>query len=434
MTASPPSPAASRDASGKRDASRDASGKRDAAEKAKAEEEDLRQRWEQTQLHLRQRFDRPISRATEITQQTLAWFPVRVWRHFLQTNGFLLGAGVSYQALFAVFAGIYVAFAGIGLWLGGSEQAVQALINVINSYVPNLISDEGGIVTPAQVQAVATSSTGVLGITGIIALGALIWTAIGFVTYSRRAVRDIFELPYDHRSYFLLKARDLLAAMIFGIALIVGFGLSSMSTWAIGLVFGWFGIDPDSEVVSSLRVGSLLVSFIVIAATLAALFRFLAGASLQWRRIWPGSLLGGGAIAVLLLGAGLLVSYTPSNPLLATFAIFVGLLLWFKIIGIIMLVAAAWIAISARDRNVPLLEPSQAEKLAAEHRALLVAARVRLRTAQESRAHAPWYGVWSADRAVRQAQQELAEVEASAPPSVPADGHRTRARNVGSRK
>jgi membrane protein len=423
VTASPPSPAAPRDATGKRD----------AAARAKEEEEDLRQRWDRTQKDLRERFDGPIARATSLTQKTLAWFPVRVWRHFLQTNGFLLGAGVSYQALFAVFAGIYVAFAGVGLWLGGSPEAVARLIDVINSYIPGLISEEGGIVTPDQVQAVATASSGVLGVTGLIALGALIWTAIGFVTYARRAVRDIFQLPYDRRSYLLLKARDLVAAFIFGIALVVGAGLSSMSTWALGLVFGWFGLEPASDIVSSLRVGSLVVSFALISSALAALFRVLAGASLRWRRIWPGSLLGGAAVTVLLLGAGVLVSYSPSNPLLATFAIFVGLLLWFKIIGIIMLVAAAWIAISAMDRNVPLLEPSEADKLAAEHRALLLAARVRLRTAQEARAHAPWYGIWAADRAIRQAQQELAEVEASAPPPPPPNGRRHSA-HVGGRK
>lgn len=404
MSASPPRPVAPRDAAGKRD----------EAERAKSEEEHLRARWETTQEGLRQRFDAPIARATVITQRTLASFPVRVWRHFLLSNGFLLSAGVSYQALFAVFAAIYVAFAVAGIWLGGSEQAVQAIIGVVNSYIPGLIGDDG-IITEEQVEQVAAASTGVLGVTGLVALGAVIWTAIGFVTYARRAVRDIFELPYDRRSYFLLKARDFVAALIFGVALIIGAGLSSMSTWAIGLVFTIFGVEPGAEIVSSLRVGSLLVSFAIISAALAALFRFLTGATLKWRRIWPGSLLGGGAITVLLLGAGLILSYTPSNPLLATFAVFVGLLLWFKIIGIIMLVAAAWIAISAKDRNVPLLEPSEADRLAAEHRALLVAAHVRLRTAQEARAHARWYGIWGADRAVRQAEQELAEVEASAP-------------------
>ena len=63
---------------------------------------------------------------------------MRVWRHFLLHNGFLLAAGISYQALFAFFAAIYVAFAITGLWLGGSDDAVNAIIDLINSYIPGL--------------------------------------------------------------------------------------------------------------------------------------------------------------------------------------------------------------------------------------------------------------------------------------------------------
>ena len=74
---------------------------------------------------LRERFDEPIEKATELTRKTLAWFPIRVWRHFLQHNGFLLAAGISYQSLFAIFGVIYLAFATAGLWLGGSETAVD---------------------------------------------------------------------------------------------------------------------------------------------------------------------------------------------------------------------------------------------------------------------------------------------------------------------
>ena len=121
---------------------------REQADAAQREEETLRARWEATQEGLRERFDQPISSATAITQRTLAWFPVRVWRHFLQHNGFLLAAGVSYQALFATFAAIYVAFAITGLWLGGSAEAVTGLINLINLYIPGLIADEGGLFDP----------------------------------------------------------------------------------------------------------------------------------------------------------------------------------------------------------------------------------------------------------------------------------------------
>ncbi len=95
---------------------------RTAAEQAAREEETLRQRWEATQESFRERFDQPIHTATKLTKATLAWFPIRVWRHFLINNGFLLGAGISYQALFAIFAAIYVAFAITGLWLGGTSM------------------------------------------------------------------------------------------------------------------------------------------------------------------------------------------------------------------------------------------------------------------------------------------------------------------------
>jgi membrane protein len=233
-------------------------------------------------------------------------------------------------------------------------------------------------------------------------------------------VRVLFAIPPDRRSYFLLKARDFLAALIFGAALILGAALSTVGTLAMNWVFsllGWKDTSALTEISAS--IGSLLIGFVVTSAALTGLFRFLTGTKLPWRRIWPGAMLGGLGISVLQLGAGLLLSYTPSNPLLATFAIFIGMLLWFRLLGIVMLVAAAWIAVAAKDHDVVLLPPTEAERVAAEHAALLLAARVRLRTAQDARDQAPWYRVWVADRAVREAEEELSQVEAAAP-TVPA--------------
>lgn len=363
------------------------------------------------------RLDAAVERATALTRRTLGLFPVRVWRHFLQHNGFLLAAGVSYQALFAIFAAIYLAFAIAGLWLGGSAEAVDGLIDIINSYVPHLIQDPGGVFTPAQVQEIAANTTGVLSVTGLIALGTVIWTAIGWVTFSRRATRDIFGLPPDLRSYVMLKARDLLAALIFGVALIAGSLLSSASAAVLRWLLSLLGWDAGSAGLNlGIRLGTVVVSFVLLSGALAAMVRFLTGTSLRWRTIWPGALLGGGAMTILQYGAGFLLSYTPSNPLLATFAIFIGLLLWFRVNGVVMLVASSWIAVTAKDRDLPLLSPTEAERRIAEHRTLVAAARIRLRDAQETRDAAPWYAVWWAARAVRAAEDDLAALEASAPP------------------
>ncbi len=376
--------------------------------------------WEAAQSSLRERLDEPIARATAITRRTLAWFPVRVWRHFLRHNGFLLAASISYQSLFAIFAVVYVAFATVGLWLGGSTRAIDGLIRLINSWIPNLIS-ENGLVTPEQVESVASESGSVLAITGAIAVVVALWTAISFVTFPRRAVRDIFGLPFDSRNYFYLKARDLLAAIIFGLALVLGAGLGVLASGALDLMLSLFGLDTQSFL-SQLVVKtlSLLVAVVVNGAALGGLVRFLTGAELPWHTIWPGALAAGDAIAELQVLAGLLFQYTPTNPLLLSFSVFIGFLLWFRFVGIVILVGAAWLAVTATDRPRPIQPRSEAERLAAEHEALTVAARVRLRVAEQQRTTAPWYAVWAATRDVRRARDELARLEATAPPR-PAD-------------
>ncbi len=372
---------------------------------------------------LRRRFDQPIERATALTRATLAWFPIRVWRHFLQHNGFLLAAGISYQSLFAIFGAIYLAFAAVGVWLGGSAPAIAGLIELVNRYIPDLISDNG-LVKPDQVAAVASGSSGLLTITGVVAVVVVVWTAIGFVTYARRAVRDTFGLSFDRRNYLLLKARDLLAAALFGFALLVGAVLGTITTGAVDLIFSLLGLTPNSLGADLLtRAVSLAFAFALNTLALGALFRFLSGASLAWQRIWPGAYLGAAAMVLLQIGAGFLFVYTPSNPLLATFAIFIGFLLWFRLNGIVILVAAAWIAVAAADRDEDLATPADTE--ATERAALLVAARVGLREAQQAAAAAPWYRAWAARRRVDAAERTLAEAERAAAavraPSLPWD-------------
>ena len=95
----------------------------------------------------------------ELTRRTLAWFPVRVWRHFLAHNGFLLAAGVSYQALFAIFAAIYVAFAIAGLVVGHSDALTENLIDLINTLHPGPDQRDGAITPDAGRQITATSTS-----------------------------------------------------------------------------------------------------------------------------------------------------------------------------------------------------------------------------------------------------------------------------------
>lgn len=379
---------------------------------------------------LRERFEAPLERVVELKDRTLAAFPVRVWRNFSYSNGFLLSAGMSYYVLFALFALLYVAFAGVGLWLGGSEAAIDAIVLLMNTYIPGLIGADG-IFTVDDVTQVAKNASGVLGLTGAIAVGVALWTAVGAVTFTRRAVRDLFGLPFDARPYWMLKARDFFAAIVFGGAMLVGAVLSWAGVWALEQAFHLFGWSTGSAVfVVTVRIISVVVAFALDGTALAMLVRFLTGTQLHWRYIWPGALLGGGAMVVLQLGAGLLLTRVPSNPLLASFTVIVGLLLWCRWLAIVVLTAASWIAVAAEDHDQPLEREDEAAARHAEIQALLLAARARLRRAEEADAAAPWYRRSTTGRTVKAARRalEAAETEADAEPGAAADGSRENVR------
>lgn len=362
----------------------------------------------------RARLEEPFERVVELKDRTLAAFPMRVWRNFAFSNGFLLSAGMSYYVLFALFALFYVVFAGAGLWLGGSETAIDVLVRLMNTYIPGVIGP-GGLFTVADVTQIATDATGLLSVTGAIALGVAIWTAVGAVTFTRRAVRDLFGLPFEPRGYWIAKARDFFAAIVFGGAMLIGALLSWIGVWALEQAFFLFGWSTGSWAFTvGARVVSVAVAFALDAAALAMLVRFLTSTQLHWRTIWPGALMGGGAMVVLQLGAGLLLSRVPGNPLLASFTVIVGLLLWCRWLAVVVLMAGSWIAVAAADRDQPLERQDAAATRHAEAEALLVAAQVQLRRAEAHAASAPWYRRPSARRGVAAAQHALTDAEAEA--------------------
>jgi membrane protein len=199
--------------------------------------------------------------------------------------------------------------------------------------------------------------------------------------------------------------------------------LSVATTSLLGWLLGLMGLPADSGWTSLfLQLGSLLVVFGIDTIALAVLFRFLSGATMPWPRMWIGSLLGSAALMVLQILGGLVITGAGRNPLLATFTVFITLLLWFRFSNIVILVAASWIAVEAADNNESLrrVTPEQlvAEEQALEQRALLTAATVRVREARQRVEESTWLERFAARRQLARAENELALVEASVAPAA----------------
>ncbi|MFB2555791.1 YihY/virulence factor BrkB family protein [Herbiconiux liangxiaofengii] len=384
------------------------------------EGDDARATAERLRERLEERFEQPLERVTTVTRQTLALFPARVWRRFLAGNGFLLSSGMSYQALFAVFAAVYLVFASAGIWLVQSPETMDALVRLINTYVPGLIGDQG-IISDSDLRTIATSNASLLTITGVLAVPVLVWTAIGWITYSRIAVRTIFGMPRDTRAYLLLKARDFVVSVLIGLVLFAAALLSVVSTSAIDWILSLFGGGFRDGTRALITVGGLVLVYAIDVASLMVLFRFLAGARLTLRRMSVGALLGGAALLGLQLLGSSLLGGASRNPLLSTFVVFIALLLWFRLTSVVTLVAASWISVAAEDRGEALYEHTAAERAALEHEALLIASAVRLREAERELEEASWWrrpaATWRRDAAL----EEHLALESVNPPGAPAE-------------
>lgn len=278
--------------------------------------------------------------------------PIRVFQHYGARRGPLLSQGLSYQAIFAVFAALWVGFSVFGTVLQSQPQLLSALVDLLDTYVPGIFDDGSGtgVIDPDQiVQSVPFT------LTGIIALVVLLFTATGWLSSGREAVRALFGLPGAELNPVLAIAKDLGLALAFGASLLLSAVLSIASTSATTTVLGWIGVDGASDVaVVATRAVGILLMLALDALILALFYRIVSGISIPFRLLWQGALLGAIALGALkVLGTALLGGAT-SNPLLASFAVIIGLLIWFNLVCQVILIGAAWIAVGAEDAGLDL--------------------------------------------------------------------------------
>jgi len=290
-------------------------------------------------------------------------------QHYSGKRGPILASGLAFQAVFAVFAALWIGFAVAGLVISTNIGLRTSLIDVLAQTVPGLIStdDQTGILDP---ETLLTASVGAFSWQGAIAAVVLLLAALNWLASAREATRSIFDLPLLEQNVLLLKLKDLGLAVGFGALLLTSAVLSVVSTLAFDTVLEWIGIRDSTTSSIVGRVITLGVMFLLDAVVLAALYRVLAGVRIPLARLRQGALIGAVALGVLkVLGNGLLGGAS-NNPLIASFAVFIGLLIWFNLVCQVVLAAAAWVAVGIKDDRIVLDDEHLATRLE-QARALL---------------------------------------------------------------
>lgn len=278
----------------------------------------------------------------------------RVFIRYSEKNGAILAGGLSLTALYSVFAAIYVGFAVLGLLIESNPSLKATVVSAVSSSVPGLIDSGAG----GAIKLDALFASRVLNWSSIVALVVLLGTALGWFAAARSSVRAVFELPPDRTFFLLLKLKDLGFVIAFALVAVLSAALSVLSTSALTFLFGLVGIGHKSIVAElGARAIGLVIVLAIDTAVLAALFRVLSDVRIPLARLIPGSLIGGVALGVLKVLGATIVGGAGRNPLLASFAVILGLLVWFGLVCQVILLSATWIAVDMADhgRDAPTL-------------------------------------------------------------------------------
>lgn len=263
----------------------------------------------------------------------------RALARFGAAGGGLLTGGIAYAALFSAFAALTLGWTVFMAVLGGQDGLRTRVLDTLADTLPGLVATGGGdgLISPDQLRL-----TPGLSVAGVVAVVTLVVAAISAVSALRTAVRAMFAAA-DPSNAVLGKLRELAGLVGIAVAVLV----SSVLGLAVTAAGDWLGavVDRPGVVVPVIRIGGVLVAFVVDAATFVLVVRVLAGLKPPGR-----DLLGGAAIAAVglgalrLLGTSVVAGAVSANPALAPFALVVVLLAWVNLMARAVLLAAAWTA------------------------------------------------------------------------------------------
>ncbi|MBL0704492.1 YihY/virulence factor BrkB family protein [Sinomonas sp. JC656] len=284
-----------------------------------------------------------------------AFRPMRAWTHYSLQHGPLMSAGIGFNMFFSIFSLLATGFSVAALVLAGNPALIDQVVHSVAKAAPGLLKVDGGdgVVDPKSL----LNPTG-LSVTAIISILVAVFSSLGWITSLRDGLRGVVQLPPLKVNPVLLKVRDIGTLLLLGVLLIATSGVSIIFTAAVGYLAGLVGIDGAFVAPVGWLIG-LLVPLLLNVLTAFVLFRLAGGLRLGRRALLEGVLLAGIGTSVLQAFSTQLLARAGANPLLASFAIIIGLLIWFNLVSQVYLVSASWSAI--READITAAAPRRVE-------------------------------------------------------------------------
>jgi membrane protein len=305
----------------------------------------------------------------------------RVWQRYGDARGGVLAGGIAFFAFFSVFPALTLGFAIFGFVLRGHPGLFHDVVRSVSDTLPGIVQD--GTHPDGIIDASEPPTPNVLTVTGAISLVVLVFSGLGWLGALREGIRAMFGRPLLKTNAVASRVRDLGVLALLGLSMLVSAVLSAFVNTATGRVLGWFGMSSDSlagQII--LPIAGFFVVLAVDVGIFLVLLRLLSGVPMPWRDLRQAAVFGAVGTGLIKVAVGYGVLGSSRNPVLASFAVIIGLLVVMNLLSRVTLLSAAWAAVGSDQTETAVAETAVRESRALPH----------------PRAMEPTFGARSADR------------------------------------
>jgi membrane protein len=300
-----------------------------------------------------------LAPALERLQTSTPW---RAWQRYSLVRGNVLAGGIAYFAFFSLFPALALGFTVFGIVVDGRTDLLQRVADGINSTFGTTVvgrtSGEGLWTTDQLVQAVRGD---VLTVAGLVGVGVLLFSGLGWIGALRDGVSAVFGREHGPNPV-VAKASDLGVLAVLGLSVLGSLAGGLLVTATTGPVLDWLGLGRSRVAGVLVSVLSALVLLAIDTALFLLLFRVLSGVRPSLDDMFTAALAGGVGMGLLKLGGGILLRLMSSgNRFAAAASLVVGVLIWMNLAARLALLAAAWAATTAADNGHLVLERPRAD-------------------------------------------------------------------------
>jgi inner membrane protein YhjD len=281
------------------------------------------------------------------------WFDhlARAYQRYQEQHGDRLAAALTFYAFLAFFPLTALAFALLGYAVAVNPHAREWVTEAIRDILP-------GLADQLHVDQIAQAKAGA----GLIGLIGLLWGGFGLIGVLRESLRTIWQVdPTGGGNIVMKKVWDLVVLVLLGLALIASVVVSSFATSATQVVLSWLGMADVPGAGTVVRLLSITVAVGADMVIFFVMFSRLSGTRASWRRLVKGTLFGAIGFEVLKLVGTYLVGHTTRNPVYASFAVIIGVLVWINFVSRFLLFTAAWTATRSAILRADADNPELAE-------------------------------------------------------------------------